>query len=276
MRGARRAPDRTADRGRGLDSARHRAGQRPLPDRLHGQQRARAGRAADPHVRHRLPLRRAGRRGGGPVLRAPARLAATCSTSIAEALPAGGLAARVRGGAHVACASIAGCASCCPSGSSWSAAGGLVERLRAVKEPEEIERIRAASVLADAAFERLIREGLVGRTEREVALALELDMRERGAERPSFETIVAAGPHGALPHAQPREVAISAGQLVVIDWGAELDGYCSDCTRTVATGDPGERGAGGLRARARGPARRRWRRSGPARAAARWTASPGR
>jgi len=116
---------------------------------------------------------------------------------------------------------------------------GIVEGLRAVKEPEEIERIRAATVLADAAFERLIREGLVGRTERELATALEFDMRERGAQRPSFETIVAAGPHGALPHAQPREVPIKAGQLVVIDWGAELDGYCSDCTRTVATGDPG-------------------------------------
>jgi Xaa-Pro aminopeptidase len=115
---------------------------------------------------------------------------------------------------------------------------GIVEGLRAVKEPEEIERIRAATVLADAAFERLIRDGLVGRTERELAIALEYDMRERGAE-PGFETIVAAGPHGALPHAQPREVPIKVGQLVVIDWGAELDGYCSDCTRTVATGDPG-------------------------------------
>jgi Xaa-Pro aminopeptidase len=119
-------------------------------------------------------------------------------------------------------------------------ADGIVEGLRAVKEPEEIERIRAASALADAAFERLIRDGLVGRMEREVAIALEADMRDRGAQRPSFETIVAAGPHGALPHAQPREVEIKAGQLVVIDWGAELDGYCSDCTRTVATGEPGE------------------------------------
>jgi Xaa-Pro aminopeptidase len=115
---------------------------------------------------------------------------------------------------------------------------GLVERLRAVKEPEEIECIRAATALADAAFERLIRDGLIGRTEREVAIALEHDMRERGADRASFETIVAAGPHGALPHAQPREVEIRRGDMVVIDWGAELDGYCSDCTRTVAAGKP--------------------------------------
>jgi Xaa-Pro aminopeptidase len=117
---------------------------------------------------------------------------------------------------------------------------GLVERLRAVKEPEEIENIRAATVLADTAFERLIHDGLIGRTEREVAIALEHDMRERGADRASFETIVAAGAHGALPHAQPREVEIKRGDLVVIDWGAELDGYCSDCTRTVAAGEPGD------------------------------------
>ncbi len=114
---------------------------------------------------------------------------------------------------------------------------GLVEALRAVKEPGEIEKIRAATVLADAAFMRLIGDGLLGRTERDVAIALENDMRVRGAQRPSFETIIATGPHGALPHAQPRDVPIQEGDLVVIDWGAELDGYCSDCTRTVAAGN---------------------------------------
>jgi Xaa-Pro aminopeptidase len=119
-------------------------------------------------------------------------------------------------------------------------AGGLVERIRAVKEEGEVQRIRTAAQLADAAFERIIRDGLIGRTEREVAVALEHDMRERGARRASFDSIVAAGPHGALPHAQPRDVPIRTGDLVVIDWGAELDGYCSDCTRTVAAGEPGE------------------------------------
>ena len=119
-------------------------------------------------------------------------------------------------------------------------AGGLVERIRAVKEADEVQRIRTAAQLADAAFERIIRDGLIGRTEREIAVALEHDMRERGARRASFNSIVAAGPHGALPHAQPRDVPIRAGELVVIDWGAELDGYCSDCTRTVAAGEPGE------------------------------------
>jgi Xaa-Pro aminopeptidase len=113
----------------------------------------------------------------------------------------------------------------------------LVEGLRAIKEPQEVERIRAATRLADAALEQLLEQGLVGRTEREVALALEVAMRELGAQRPSFESIIAAGPHGALPHAKPRDVVIEPGQLVVIDWGAELEGYCSDCTRTIATGE---------------------------------------
>jgi Xaa-Pro aminopeptidase len=113
---------------------------------------------------------------------------------------------------------------------------GLVEGLRAVKEPHEVEAMRAAAALADAAFEALIAGGLTGRTERELASALEFDMRRRGAERPSFEAIVAAGPRGALPHATPRDVEVRQGDLVVIDWGAQLDGYCSDCTRTVAAG----------------------------------------
>ena len=117
---------------------------------------------------------------------------------------------------------------------------GVVERLRAVKDGEEVAAIRAACQLADAALEQVLADGLVGRTEREVALALETAMRELGATRPSFDTIIAAGPHGALPHAQPRDVVIEPGQLVVIDWGAELDGYCSDCTRTVAAGPVSE------------------------------------
>jgi Xaa-Pro aminopeptidase len=117
------------------------------------------------------------------------------------------------------------------------AAGGIVEALRAVKDAAEIDAIRAAARLADAAFEEVVGAGIVGRTERAVALDLEIAMRRRGAEAPSFPPIVAAGPHGALPHAVPRNVPIPAGTLVVIDWGAQLDGYASDCTRTVATGE---------------------------------------
>jgi Xaa-Pro aminopeptidase len=117
------------------------------------------------------------------------------------------------------------------------AAGNLVEELRAVKEPGEVEKIRAAAALADEALRQVLERGLAGRTEREVALELEATMRSLGASEPSFESIVAAGPHGALPHAEPRDVEIPKGVLVTIDWGARLDGYCSDCTRTFATGE---------------------------------------
>ena len=117
------------------------------------------------------------------------------------------------------------------------AADGIVEALRAVKDAAEIDLIRAAAKLADEAFEEVVGAGLVGRTERDVALDLEIAMRRRGASGASFAPIVAAGEHGALPHAVPRDVPIAAGTLVVIDWGAQLDGYASDCTRTVATGD---------------------------------------
>jgi Xaa-Pro aminopeptidase len=122
------------------------------------------------------------------------------------------------------------------------ACGGLVERLREVKDEQEIEAIRAAAALADEALTGVLEEGLVGRTERDVAIELELRMRRLGAQAPSFPSIVASGEHGALPHAEPRDVAIERGVLVTIDWGAHLDGYCSDCTRTYATGPLSEEG----------------------------------
>ncbi|MCW3009528.1 MAG: aminopeptidase family protein [Solirubrobacterales bacterium] len=115
-------------------------------------------------------------------------------------------------------------------------AGGLVEELRAVKDAGEVAKIRAAAQLADEALTRVLSRGLAGRTERDVALDLEIEQRRMGAEAVSFPPIVASGAHGALPHAVPRDVVIPEGTLVVIDWGAQLDGYCSDCTRTYATG----------------------------------------
>jgi Xaa-Pro aminopeptidase len=118
-------------------------------------------------------------------------------------------------------------------------AGDLVEELRAVKEPEEIERIAAAAELADGVFRWAIERGLTGRTELDVARACEARIRELGAE-PSFPPIVAVGANGALPHAEPGERKIDGDQLVVFDMGALLDGYCSDCTRTFATGEVDE------------------------------------
>jgi Xaa-Pro aminopeptidase len=122
-------------------------------------------------------------------------------------------------------------------------AGGLVEELRAIKEPEELDRIRAAAKLADRALEEVLERGLRGRTERDVAIDLEFTMRRMGAEAAAFPPIVAAADHGARPHAEPRDVEIPRDTLVVIDWGAQLDGYASDCTRTFATGelDPRDR-----------------------------------
>jgi Xaa-Pro aminopeptidase len=124
------------------------------------------------------------------------------------------------------------------------AAGGAVEELRVVKDADELEKIRAAAKLADEALTDVLTRGLAGRTERDVALDLEFTMRRMGAEGVSFPPIVASGPHGALPHASPRDVEIPAGTLCVIDWGAMLDGYASDCTRTYGTGgevDPRDR-----------------------------------
>ncbi|MCW2987169.1 MAG: peptidase [Solirubrobacterales bacterium] len=119
------------------------------------------------------------------------------------------------------------------------AAGGSVERLRRVKDADELAAIEAASKLADKVWEWSVERGLAGRSERDVARAAEARIRELGAD-PSFPAIVAAGPNGALPHAEPGEREIGRGELVVFDMGAKLDGYCSDGTRTYATGDPGE------------------------------------
>jgi Xaa-Pro aminopeptidase len=115
-------------------------------------------------------------------------------------------------------------------------AGGMVEELRAVKEASEVASMRTAAELASAAYASLHERALAGRTERDVALQLVRFMEDSGAEGASFPPIVAAAEHGAHPHAVPRDVEIPRDTLVVIDLGARVDGYCSDCTRTLATG----------------------------------------
>jgi Xaa-Pro aminopeptidase len=126
-----------------------------------------------------------------------------------------------------------------PDGVELVAAGGDVERLRRVKDADERRAIAAASEMADEVWRWSLERGLGGRTEREVARGAEARIRELGGD-PSFPAIVAAGPNGALPHAEPGEREIGSGELVVFDMGAKLDGYCSDGTRTFAVGDPGE------------------------------------
>jgi Xaa-Pro aminopeptidase len=120
------------------------------------------------------------------------------------------------------------------------AAGGLVERLRRHKDDAELSAIRDAADLADQAYEWVFERGVVGRTEREVMLDAHQRMRDLGAEDPSFPAIVAAGENSALPHHESSQREVGAGELLLIDMGAIVDGYCSDCTRTVATGEVGD------------------------------------
>jgi Xaa-Pro aminopeptidase len=113
---------------------------------------------------------------------------------------------------------------------------GIVEGLRAVKDEREIERIRRSARAADHAFHALTAEAWVGHTERELAWRLRTLMHAHGVDHLSFETAIASGTNGAKPHVHPGDKLIEPKTLVVADWGARLDGYCSDCTRTLATG----------------------------------------
>lgn len=115
---------------------------------------------------------------------------------------------------------------------------GLIEGLRRVKDAGELDRLRRAAAIADEALAAIRPELAAGPTEREVAAALDRTMVELGADGISFPTIVAAGPNSALPHATPSDRSIVPGDLVVIDFGASVDGYGSDMTRTFVIGPP--------------------------------------
>ena len=114
---------------------------------------------------------------------------------------------------------------------------GLVERLRAVKEPVEIDTIREAAAISDQVFAALAEERFTGRTEVQLAWRVRELFHEHGSPELSFDTIVAAAENGASPHADTRDVEIPANTLVTIDAGCRVGGYVSDCTRTFATGD---------------------------------------
>jgi Xaa-Pro aminopeptidase len=113
----------------------------------------------------------------------------------------------------------------------------IVERLRAVKDPEELDAVRRSAQLLTAAYERLAEERVAGRTEQELAWWMERTIRELGAEAVSFAPIVAGGPNSALPHHHPGERVVGHGEVLLVDAGAVVDGYCSDCTRTFAVGE---------------------------------------
>ncbi|MGH2924750.1 MAG: M24 family metallopeptidase [Solirubrobacterales bacterium] len=123
-------------------------------------------------------------------------------------------------------------------------AAGVVEDLRRRKDDGELGAIAEAASLTDQVYEWVFERGVVGRSEREIMLAAHQRMRELGAEDPSFPAIVAAGENGAVPHHDSSGRKVQRDELLLIDMGAIVDGYCSDCTRTVATGDLGDDATG--------------------------------
>ena len=114
----------------------------------------------------------------------------------------------------------------------------LVENLRLIKDAQELAKIEQSVQLNELVFLEIYQGLAPGQTEKEVALKIENAMRLKGAERPSFETIVAGGPNSALPHAVPGDRPLKEGEPIIIDMGLVLDGYCSDMTRTVVLGTP--------------------------------------
>jgi Xaa-Pro aminopeptidase len=114
----------------------------------------------------------------------------------------------------------------------------LIQHVRAVKDAGEIEQLRHAADVGDRAFRELLTRIRVGMSEREVASTLEQIMKDLGAEGPSFPTIVGAGPGSALPHWEPTDRDLRAGEPILIDFGVIVDGYCSDSTRTFCIGAP--------------------------------------
>lgn len=117
----------------------------------------------------------------------------------------------------------------------------VIKKLRATKDEDEIDKIRAAVKLTDAAFTHLMSQVRVGMTEKQGAWIIESYMRENGAERMAFDPIVASGPNAALPHAEPTEREFQLGEPITIDIGAQMDGYNSDMTRTITLGHATEK-----------------------------------
>ncbi len=113
---------------------------------------------------------------------------------------------------------------------------GLVERLRAIKDEEELAAIKRACEITDRVFERLVEERFVGRTERDLAWTIEQLFHDEGAEAVAFETIVASGPNSARPHGRATDRQIGRGETVIVDTGCVVGGYASDYTRTFTTG----------------------------------------
>ena len=125
-------------------------------------------------------------------------------------------------------------------GTSLIATSGITDELRAIKDKDELAQLQKAIDASDRAMETVCPTIQAGMTEREVAWRMEVAMREFGADNISFGTIVAAGPNGAMAHHRADDTVIKAGEPIVIDMGARVNGYCSDITRTVVVGEPDE------------------------------------
>ena len=119
-------------------------------------------------------------------------------------------------------------------------ASKLLTSLRGSKDEEEIARLVAAQKIAEGALEQLLKEIRIGMTEKEIAARLQYLMVSAGAEKLSFDTIVASGPNSSMPHAVPTERKIQKGDFITIDFGCVYQGYCSDTTRTIAVGEVSE------------------------------------
>jgi len=127
----------------------------------------------------------------------------------------------------------------CP-GAEFEMASSILSELRMSKEPEELELMKQAAAVADKTFDWVCTQSIEGLSERELAALIEAEMRRLGGEGIAFETLVASGPNGALPHHRAGTRRIQKGDLVILDYGCRIGGYHSDMTRTVACGPPDE------------------------------------
>lgn len=125
-----------------------------------------------------------------------------------------------------------------PESITWVATDGLLKQIRARKDDVEIRRLRRAQEVTDQAFERFLTLVQPGKTELALAWELEVTLHELGAEGPAFETIVAAGENASLPHYRPGDREVQSGDMVLVDFGAVVDGYHADMTRTLVVGEP--------------------------------------
>ncbi|MDF2567675.1 MAG: yqhT [Oscillospiraceae bacterium] len=116
----------------------------------------------------------------------------------------------------------------------------LVNRMRQIKTPTEVERMRQAQNITDQAFEHILNFIQIGKTEKQVATELEYHMKKLGADGFAFDTISVSGKNSSLPHGTPTDKALQKGDFLTLDFGAKVDGYCSDMTRTVCLGSPDE------------------------------------